>query len=160
MALETRWVSEMLYQMWNSGVSLVTWFMLRDEPFGESYWQSGLYNYGSDISSDTAKPVLRSFRFPFVAYPKIATGKTTVLLWGRTPTSKAGAVTIERKSGSKWVKVKTLSANGSGIFKASIPKPAKTTLLRARLSNGSDRSSEFSLIKPTKSWTGSVWGTF
>ena len=156
-ALETRWVSQMLYEMRNSGVSLVTWFILRDEPTATSYFQSGLYSYGSDISNDKAKPLLRAFRFPFVALPNTTSGKT--LLWGRTPKSKSGKVFIERKSGRKWVKLKTLSANGSGIFKASIAKPAHTTLLRARLSNGSDQSAEFSLTAPKKSWTGCVWGT-
>ncbi len=157
-ALETRWVAQMLYEMWNSGVSQVTWFILRDEPLASSYYQSGLYYGGSKISADKAKPVLRAFRFPFVALPQTTHGKTTVLLWGRTPNSKAGAVKIERKSGSAWKLVKRLNANSSGIFKASIPKPAKTNLLRARLSDGSDQSAEFSLIAPKKTWTGNPFG--
>ena len=156
-ALETRWVSQMLYEMRNSGVSLVTWFILRDEPTATSYFQSGLYSYGSDISNDKAKPLLRAFRFPFVALPNTTSGKT--LLWGRTPKSKSGKVFIERKSGRKWVKLKTLSANGSGIFKASIPKPAKTVLFRARLANGSDQSAEFSLKAPKHPWKGCPFGT-
>ena len=147
-ALETRWVAQALYQMWSSGVSFVNWFILRDEPLTSSWWQSGLYYAGSSISSDRAKPALRAFRFPFVALPKTAKGKTTVLLWGRTPTSSAGSVLIERKSGSKWKSVKRLSADRYGIFKASIPKPANTVYLRARLANGSDQSASFSLKTP------------
>jgi hypothetical protein len=159
-ALETRWVSQALYQMWNSGVSFVNWFILRDERLATSYWQSGLYYAGSHgISSDRAKPVLRAFRFPFVALPQTTKVKTTVLLWGRTPTSKAGSIAIERQSGSKWKRVKRLSANRYGIFKASIPKPANTAFLRARLTNGSDQSAPFSLKAPRKSWKGCVWGS-
>jgi hypothetical protein len=160
-ALETRWVSQMLYQMWSSGVSFVNWFILRDEPFVHSRvsWQSGLYYAGSSISSDRAKPLLRAFRFPFVALPHTSKGKTTVMLWGRTPTSTAGKVTIERKSGGKWKRVKTLNANSYGVFKGSIAKPAKTVYLRARLSSGKDQSAQFSLIAPKKPWTGCVWGT-
>jgi hypothetical protein len=158
-ALETRWISEMLYRMWGSGVSFVNWFILRDEPLESSLWQSGLYYAGSSISSDRPKPVLRAFRFPFVALPQTVKGKTTVLLWGRTPTSKSGTVLIERKSGSKWKRVKTLKANRYGIFKVSISKPANTTSLRARLSNGSDQSAEFSLKAPKHPWKGCVWGT-
>jgi hypothetical protein len=154
-ALETRWVAEMLYRMWGSGVSLVNWYILRDQPLESSLYQSGLYYAGSSISSDRAKPVLRAFRFPFVAFQN----KTVVQLWGRTPTSSAGNVLIERKSGSKWKRVKTLKANSSGIFKASIPKPANTVLLRARLANGSDQSAEFSLKTPKHPWKGCVWGT-
>src|SRR5664280_3355669 len=84
-ALETRWVSQMLYQMWGSGVSLVNWFILRDQPLESSLYQSGLYYAGSSISSDRAKPVLRAFRFPFVAFPQIGS-KSVVPLCVRTPT--------------------------------------------------------------------------
>jgi Cellulase (glycosyl hydrolase family 5) len=157
--LETRWVSQMLYEMYSSGVSLVTWFLLRDEPLESSRFQSGLYYAGSGgISSDRAKTTLRAFRFPFVAMPETVNGKTKVALWGRTPTSKSGKVVIERKSGSKWKKVKTLSANSYGIFKARIAKPANTKYLRARLSDGSDQSAEFALATPKKSWKGKVFG--
>lgn len=157
-ALETRWVSEMLYRMSSSGVSLVTWLMLTDEPFESSPFQSGLYYEGSDVSSARAKPILRAFRFPFVAIPQKVTSKTTVSLWGRTPTSKSGKVVIESKSGSKWKKVKTLSASSSGIFKARIAKPAKAKFFRARLSDGSDQSVEFALVAPKKSWQKKVFG--
>ncbi len=160
-ALETRWVAETLYRMWSSGVSLVSWFILRDQPRATSYWQSGLYYAGSGgISTDRAKPVLRAFRFPFVAYPEVVSEKkSTVLLWGRTPTGKKAVVVIERKSHGKWKRVKVLKANRYGIFKGSIPKPAKTASLRARLSDNSDQSIPFSLKAPKKSWKGCVWGT-
>lgn len=142
-----------------SGVSLVNWFILRDQPLATSPWQSGLYFAGSGgISSDSAKPVLRAFRFPFVALPRTSKKKSSVLLWGRTPTSSAGSVLIERKSGSTWKHVKTLSANSYGIFKVSIPKPANTVYLRARLSDGSDQSAEFSLITPKRSRAYCVFG--
>ena len=158
-ALETRWVSEMLYRAWSSGVSFVNWFLLRDQPLASSYWQSGLYYEGSTISSDKAKPVLRSFRFPFVALPQTVKGRSTVLLWGRTPDSKKAKVVIERKSGSKWKTLKTVSANRYGIFQARIAQPANTASLRARLSNRSDQSSEFALKAPKKSWHGCPFGS-
>ena len=157
-ALETRWVAQLLHNMWGSGVSLVNWFILRDQPLSSSLWQSGLYYGGASISSDRAKPILQAFRFPFVATPKIVKTKSIVQLWGRTPTSSAGSVVIERKSGSRWKRVKTLRANRYGIFNASIPKPAKTSILRARLVGGSDQSAAFSLTEPKKQWTGCVWG--
>jgi len=157
-ALETRWVAQMLYQTWSSGVSLVSWFILRDQPLASSDWQSGLYYARSSISKDRAKPVLRAFRFPFVALPQTVNGKTTVLLWGRTPASKSGSVVIERKSGSTWKKVKTLSANRYGIFQTRISRPAKTSSLRARLPNGSDKSADFALNAPKKSWAGCPFG--
>ena len=159
-ALETRWASQMLYQMWSSGVSFVTWFILRDQPMSTSPYQSGLYYAGSHgILTDKVKPILRAFRFPFVALPRTANGKTTVQLWGRMPTSKAGKVIIERKSGSRWKRVKVLKANRYGIFKLRIGKPANTVYLRARLPNKSDQSAPFSLKAPKKPWKGHVFGT-
>ena len=103
--------------------------------------------------------MLRAFRFPFVALSQTSKGKSTVLLWGRTPTSSADSVLIERKSGSKWKRVKKLSANRYGIFKISIPKPATTVYLRARLADGSDQSAAFSLKTPKNPWKGFVWGS-
>jgi hypothetical protein len=159
-ALETRWVSQMLYRMWASGVSLVVWFDLRDEPMSKSLWQPGLYYAGRrGISNDRAKPILRAFRFPFVALPQPSNKKPTVLLWGRTPNSRAASVVIERRSGKVWRRVTKIKANRYGIFRSSIHKPTDTIYLRARLSNNSDHSAAFSLQTPTQTWTGCVWGT-
>ena len=68
--LHARWVAEALYRMWNQGVSLVTWFMLRDQPFTPSTpFQAGLYFRGEDgVASDKPKMALTAFRFPFVAF--------------------------------------------------------------------------------------------
>jgi hypothetical protein len=156
-ALEARWVSEALYRTWANGVSLFVWNDIRDQPFPQSYAQWGLYYADpGGIASDLPKPALRAFRFPFVALTK---PKNKVFLWGRTPTSTAGNVLIERKSGGKWKRVKTLTANRYGIFTARISKPAKTTYLRARLSDNSDQSVAFSLFTPKNPWTGCVWGS-
>ena len=46
--LHARWVAEALYRMWSQGVSLVTWFQVRDQPFTSSTpFQSGLYFRGA-----------------------------------------------------------------------------------------------------------------
>ncbi|MGD0272607.1 MAG: hypothetical protein ABSB96_02600 [Gaiellaceae bacterium] len=161
MQLEARWVSEALYRSWSGGVSLFTWFLVRDQPFTPtSYYQSGLYTISKsnpdDVSLDKAKPALTAFRFPFVAFPR---SKTSISVWGRTPESIAGGVQIQRKSGSTWKLVKKLNANRYGIFQAQIPKPAKTTYLRARLADGSDISVPFSLVAPKKVWKGCAFGS-
>ena len=46
MELHARWVAEALYRMWRDGVSLVTWFLVRDEPFPDVSTQSGLFFRG------------------------------------------------------------------------------------------------------------------
>ena len=137
-------------------MSLFTWFLIRDEPLSVRVGQSGLYyrNNGG-IASDRAKPALRAFRFPFVA---LRQPKNRIVLWGRTPTSTAANVLIERQSSGKWKLVKKLEANRYGIFQAQVDKPAETTYLRARLGNGRDQSVPFSLKMPEVTWTGCVWG--
>jgi len=165
MQLEARWVSQALYQSWSTGVSLFTWFLVRDQPFPTSYYQSGLYTYSKsnpeDVSLDKAKPALTAFRFPFVALA-LPKSKTSITIWGRTPGSKAGKVKIQRKSGSAWKLAKTLNANRYGIFQARVRKPpakTKTVYLRARLADGSDVSVSFSLVAPKKLWKGCAFGT-
>jgi hypothetical protein len=160
-ALEARWVSEALYRVWANGVSLLVWLELRDQPFPESFYQSGLYYASPDgIASDRAKPALRSFSFPFVALPQKVKGKNTVFVWGRTPTSKAATVYIERKTAGKWKRAKKIKANRYGIFKLRIKTmPKKTTQMRAHLAGGSTLSNSFALKAPKKGWKNCVFGT-
>ena len=117
--LHARYVSESLYQMWRSGVSLATWFLLRDEPIANprphTYGQSGLYAnqlLTEDLSKDTPKPALTAFRFPFVAY---RVGKR-VSLWGRTPTSTGGRVSIQIGTATGWRTVGSAHAGSHGTF--------------------------------------------
>src|SRR5262249_56631472 len=67
LSLAARWTAESLHQMWLSGVSLVTWFLLEDFP-SPSQYQSGLYYHAESLENAQAKPSLTAFRFPFVAY--------------------------------------------------------------------------------------------
>src|SRR5262249_22094515 len=83
LALAARWTAEALHQMWLSGVSLVTWFLIDDKPSPSPY-QSGLYFHSGSLEHARAKPGLTAFRFPFVAY--LGT-KRMVRVWGRALTS-------------------------------------------------------------------------
>jgi hypothetical protein len=142
-ALEGRWVSEALYRMWSSGVSLVTWFTLRDQPFASSPYQSGLYYLGKSFATDRPKPALTAFRFPFVAFPDAG----QVDVWGRTPTSTAGPVAVEQEQASTWRRVATLHAAGDGIFQARVRAIGKGPL-RARILPTGSASLPFSLVSP------------
>src|SRR5262249_56041801 len=66
LALEGRWVADALHRMWTAGVSLVTWFSLRDQPLRTSPYQSGLYFLGSSFAPDRPKPAPPPFPFPFL----------------------------------------------------------------------------------------------
>jgi hypothetical protein len=142
--LEGRWVAESLYRMWSSGVSLVTWFTLRDQPFATSPYQSGLYFLGSTFARDRPKPALTAFRFPFVAYP----AGNKVSIWGRTPTNRAGAVVVEQRAASSWRVVARLHAGSDGIF-SSLVRPVGTGPLRATFAAANATSLPFSLVSPS-----------
>jgi hypothetical protein len=67
LGLAARWTAESLHQMWLSGVSLVTWYLLQDYPSPSPY-QSGFYFNSDSLADARPKPSLTAFRFPFVAY--------------------------------------------------------------------------------------------
>jgi hypothetical protein len=142
-ALEGRWVSEALHQMWTSGASLVTWFFLRDQPLKTSAYQSGLYYEGSTIARDRPKPAFTAFRFPFVAYRH---GKS-ISVWGRTPPGETGTVAVEQRTGSAWSVVGRLRADRYGIFSAAVGSSGSGPL-RAFLPAKKDASLPFSLVAP------------
>jgi hypothetical protein len=154
LALEARWTSEALYQMWHSGVSLATWFLLQDQASPSPY-QSGLYFHSKFVGAARAKPMRTAFRFPFVAY----LGKGTVRVWGRDATSTKTVVAIQRRHGAHgaWRPVASVRTNGYGILLATLRlKAAKGDWLRA-YAPGSGYSLAFSLAVPKNQRYG-PWG--
>jgi hypothetical protein len=142
LGLAARWTAESLHQMWLSGVSLVTWFLLDDLP-RPSYYQSGLFFHSSSVDQARPKPVRTAFRFPFVAYRH----GSTVSVWGRDATSDQQLMTVQRRHGKKgsWRTVAHVRSNGYGIFKATIRlKTSKADWFRA-VASGSGKSLAFSL---------------
>jgi hypothetical protein len=145
--LHARWVSEALYRMWRSGVSLVTWFQLRDgvadgRPHG-SVFESGLYSRCNDgLACDSPKPSFQAFRFPFVAF---RSGRK-VRIWGRMPAGVGGKVVVEQEAGRSWRALATLRANRVGIFTRRL-RTRRHGALRARRTGG-DVSIPFSLVRP------------
>jgi hypothetical protein len=141
-SLHARWVSEALYRMWDAGVSLATWFFLRDGAGQDARFQSGLYSRCADgVYCDRAKPSLVAFRFPFVAFR----GAKGVRIWGRTPTGYEGGVVIERSRRGKWTRVRSVRTNSAGIFTKLLPK-ARRGRYRARIPG--EASLGFSLKRP------------
>ena len=132
LALLDRWVPQAMYQMWRNGVSLVTWFSLRDQAFPSAI-QAGLY-----YRDGKPKPYLRGFRFPFVAFPR-AKG---VYVWGRTPTGRKATVTLQQRTAGRWRRVATVQTDASGIFRRTLKLP-RTGHLRALVKG--DRSLPFGL---------------
>ena len=155
MGLAARWTAEALYQMWRSGVSLVTWFGLQDRG-GHGPYQSGLYRHSQSLDHARAKPVRTAFRFPFVAYLR---GRT-VTTWGRDATSDRRLVTIQRRHGAHghWKTVAKIRSNRLGILKENLKLEAsKKDWLRATAS-GSGTSLPFSLKRPSPKLRYGPWG--
>ena len=103
MGIEVRWVAEAMHVSWAAGVSHFFWFGLRDEPLGppnpaSETVQGGLFFTGKTMSpKPRPKPIIKAFRFPFVAYP----GKKGVRFWGRTPNGRRGKVRLQVKRKGK-----------------------------------------------------------
>jgi hypothetical protein len=153
--LAARWTAEALYQMWRSGVSLVTWFGLQDKG-GKSPYQSGLFFHSRSLAQARPKPVRTAFRFPFVAY----LGSHAVSVWGRDATSDKRVVTIQRRHGGRghWLTVARVGSNHTGIFQAQLRLAAtKKDQLRA-LAPGSGTSLAFSLTPPSSKLRYGPWG--
>jgi hypothetical protein len=139
--LEGRWVAEALYRMWSSGVSLVTWFTLRDQSVRTSPYQSGLYFRGGSLADDRPKPALTAFRFPFVAFPR----SRKVFVWARTPAGKSATIVVEQRGSSGWRRLGVLHANRVGIASATLPAHGRGPV-RGHIRN--DASLPFSLVAP------------
>jgi hypothetical protein len=154
LGLQARWTAESLYQMWRSGVSLVTWFLLQDRP-NPSPYQSGLYFHSKKLAKAKAKPTLTAFRFPFVAY----LGKRSVTVWGRDETSKKALVSIQlaHKQRGPWRTVAKIGSNRSGIFKASLKLKATSKDWLRATAPGASKSLPFSLTVPKTLHVG-PWG--
>ncbi len=144
-ALHARWVSEGLYRMWSAGVSLASWFFLRDGGGQDAKFQSGLYlRCAGGIECDRPKLALQAFRFPFVALR----AKRYVRIWGRVPPSSTAArVVIERARKGQWVRAGSAKVDpGGGVFTRRLRK-AKRGRYRARILGG-EASRGFSLKVP------------
>ena len=170
MKLHSRWVSEALYQSWRSGVSFFVWHQLRDRPFPETQYQSGLYFCGAASTSDDVNgrcadsgfysrddvktSSLLAFEFPFVAYAN----NGRVKVWGRTMDSAPHTVLIQRKVPAGWQTLKTIAADSFGIFQLTWSSSDTTHRYRAQISGGGDTSLPFSLRRPRGIAVLNTWG--
>jgi cellulase (glycosyl hydrolase family 5) len=155
LALAARWTAESLHQMWLSGVSLVTWYLLQDYPSPSPY-QSGFYFSSDSLDDARPKASLTAFRFPFVAYLR----KGGVPIWGRVATSDERTVGIQLRHGKHgtWQTVASIESNRYGIFRGKLPiRASKQDWLRAT-APGSRTSLAFSLTRPKDPPRIGPWG--
>jgi hypothetical protein len=141
-ALHARWTAEALFRMWQNGVTLVTWFLLRDQPLATSFYQSGLYFRGATLQADRPKPSLQAFRFPLVAFPE----RGRIYVWGRTPAGKPGRVVIEQSFRGGWKRLGVVQADRHGIVQRRFGT-GTTGFVRARVVETGVRARPFSLAR-------------
>ncbi len=147
LALHARWTAEALYQMWRSGVTVATWWLLQDQPYPSSPYQSGLYVRAPRGAAPQAKPSLAAFRFPFVAYRRTS----GVYVWGRTPSGAAATVVLQRRrdKAGGWTNVGSVRADRFGLFARTVRVPARQTdFFRAKLVGPGGTSLPFALSEP------------
>lgn len=125
LATHARWAQETLYLLWKQGAGTVIWLTIRDGEPHPDYASS--IQAGPFFRDGRAKPAARAFRFPFVAE---RVSRSRVRVWGRSPV--AGRLVVERRSGSRWVRVLSLRAGARSTFLRSVRQRGRATL-RARV---------------------------
>jgi hypothetical protein len=135
--------------MYRAGVSVASWFQLRDG-FGDgARFADGLYRICADqpenVGCGGAKISFESFRFPFVAFRQKK--RRGIRIWGKTPASVPGTVVIEQTRRGVFHRVATLATDRYGIFQRRL-RLRRGGALRARMLDGSIQSLPFSLKRP------------
>ena len=114
------WYEQALYELWRQGVHTVLLLQLIDPDMGP--WEGGIF-----FGNGQPKPAATAFQFPFVT---VRSSARSVLAWGRAPV--AGQMTIERRAGSRWTTLATLSVGTHQVFERMIAVQGRA-VLRARL---------------------------
>jgi hypothetical protein len=128
-ARQARYLEGALYILWRQGVTVVNWFLIRDQSAEAGYsntLQSGIYFRGATVGADQPKAApFTAFRFPFTAYLR----RGRAQLWGLAP--RPGRVSIEIRRGSRWRRLVSLRARRDRLFFRS-RRIRRGSVLRAR----------------------------
>jgi hypothetical protein len=106
-------VEQALYLLWKQGVSVITWYLIRDQPPSPTYFtssESGMYYFNG-----RAKPAATAFRFPVVA--DRSGGRTFV--WLRAPA--AGLISFAARIGRWWRVVARRQVTAFEVLKVGVP---------------------------------------
>lgn len=126
-----------------SGIELITWLQLMDDPITASFYQSGLFFRGNTFAVAKPKPFLEGFRFPFVGLRR----GSRVYIWAHTPLGKPGVVGVQQAFKGGWSQVKRLRADRNGIAQA-VLDVRPTGQFRAILRSNGEKSLPFSMRVP------------
>jgi hypothetical protein len=118
---QARWIEQSLYLFWKAGASTAINFQIEDSntrPNVHAGFQAGVY-----FADGRPKPSLTAFRFPFVTE---RVNRSKLRAWGKSP--EAGKLKIQRRQGSRWVTVRSLSVSKGGTFQATLRLSGKQQL--------------------------------
>ena len=133
-----------------NGVSLVTWFLLHDQPFPQGMFQSGLYTEDEPREAGAA-----SVQVP-VRRLQPAGGQGVV--WGRTPSGKLKSLDRRAAGRRQWREIARVKSDRNGIFSGLVPSADRSGFLRARMAGG-EATVPFSLTV-TPDFRFCPWGSF
>jgi len=126
---QARYLEGALYTLWRQGVSVVTWYLFRDQAAGRGYGftlQAGIFFRGATVALDRPKPSYTTFHFPLTAYRK----RRVAQIWGLAP--RPGAVAIEIRRRGSWRRLLTLRARSRDRLFFRAKRVRKGSVLRAR----------------------------
>jgi hypothetical protein len=126
-----RWIQEALYLFWKDGAKTAINLQLVDAPYDKDTART-TFQAGLLLEDGTPKPAYGAFRFPFVTERR---SKKKLFAWGKSPA--AGKLTIEKKRGKGWKKVKRVRVRDGQVFTTKLRARGKGTY-RARI--GADTS--------------------
>jgi hypothetical protein len=113
-ATDARYVEQELYLFWKQGVSVVTWYLIRDSPPAPTYGdssQTGMY-----YLSGRTKPAALAFRFPVVA----VRGGGRTLVWLRAPGS--GVIKVAARERGAWRVVARRHVKPLEVLEVRVPR--------------------------------------
>ena len=155
-SLAARWTAEAFYQMWRSGVSLVTWFGLQDRG-GSSQYQSGLYRHSKSLGKRGGQA--RADRIP-LPVRRVPQRPQHQHLGPERDEQQAGRhdpapPRLERASGPRWRR-SARTPPASSRERSGWQRPSKDWLRASAPGSGS--SLAFSLTRPSPKLRYGPWG--
>ncbi len=127
---QLNWVQQGAYLAWHQPrVKMMVQYLWRDDPVNTrgqgsraySGWQSGLYSF------DGRKKPLRD-AFPNVFWVDLPKGTKVATVWGQVRPGGSAAVTVQKKNGSSWSPLRSLTTDSRGYFVFTTPIAKKTSL--------------------------------
>lgn len=122
----------------NPRVQLLTWYLLQDHPA----WASGLLR-----ANGKQKPSALAFQLPFAAIPAGDSARTRTLVGQIRIAARTTKVTVDRRVGRAWRKVRTVPTASDGSFSLTV-RAGPNDVFRARWRGASCCSRRQSVVSP------------